>query len=188
LAERKDGRIFHKEAEHRPIGRCGARREKTVPALLPERLADVLIGRPSCATWCGRGEPDTGKPLFIAEIGHVECGYPVAPDVSRKLPHRWYPSLGEVAIPLRPQRLLVIGEIEGVDDVAMLPAVVARRLRPKARVSAVRDLTQPRAGGINRNNPERQRVRPQTAPGDSSSETTRATRRALPRAINSSGF
>ncbi len=84
--------------------------------------------------------------------------------------------------------VLVIREVEGVDHVAVLPAAVARRPRPKARVSTMWDLTQPRAGGVNRDDVERQRARPQTAPGDSSSETTRATWRTLPRAINSSGF
>jgi hypothetical protein len=93
-----------------------------------------------------------------------------------------------VAIPLSPKRFLIVREIEGVDDVAALPTVVAWRLRPEAWVGEVRDVTQPRSSGVNRIDVKRQRVGPQTAPGDSSSETTRATRRALPRAINSSGF
>jgi hypothetical protein len=159
-----------------------------MPALLPERFADALIGRPSFAAWCRPCEPDACESVHIAEIGHVEPSHSVAPDVSRQLLHRWYAPLGEVAIPLSPQRLPLIGEVEGVDDVASLPAVVARRLRPEVWVGAVRDLTQPRACGVNRIDVERQPPRPQTAPGDSSSETTRATRRALPRAINSSGF
>jgi hypothetical protein len=102
--------------------------------------------------------------------------------------HRWYAPLGQVAVPLSPEGLLLIGEVEGVDDLAALPAVVARRLRSDTRVSEVRDVTQPRSGGVNRIDLERQRSGPQTAPGDSSSETTRATRRALPRAISSRGF
>lgn len=112
----------------------------------------------------------------------------MTPHVSGKLLHRWDAPLGEVAIPLSPEGLLLICEVEGVDDLAALPAVVAWWLRPKAWVGEVWDVTQPRAGGINRIDVERQRSGPQTAPGDSSSETTRATRRALPRAINSSGF
>lgn len=91
-------------------------------------------------------------------------------------------------IPLRPQRLLLVGEVESIDDVAPLPAAVAWRLRAELRVSPVRDVTQPDAGGIDRIDMECQRPRPQTAPGDSSPDTTRATRRARPRAINSSGF
>jgi hypothetical protein len=46
-----------------------------------------------------------------------------------------------VAIPLSPQGLLLICEVEGVDDRAALPAVVAGRLRPQEWVSEVRDLT-----------------------------------------------
>jgi hypothetical protein len=46
-----------------------------------------------------------------------------------------------VAIPLSPQGLLLICEVEGVDDRAALPAVVAGWLRPEAWVSEVRDLT-----------------------------------------------
>jgi hypothetical protein len=93
-----------------------------------------------------------------------------------------------VAVPLSPKDLLLIGEVEGVDDLAALPAVVASWLRPNAWVSSVGDVIQPRSGGINGIDVERHRSGPQTAPGDSSSETTRATRRALPRAINSSGI
>jgi len=159
-----------------------------MPAVLRERFADVLTGRPAFAAWCRQREPDACESVCFAEICHVERSHAVTPDVSRKLLHRWNAPFGEVAIPLSPERLLLIGEVEGIDDVAALPAVVARRLWPSAWVSAVRDLTQPRAGGVGRIDVERQRGRPQTAPGDSSSETTRATRRALPRAINSSGF
>jgi len=102
--------------------------------------------------------------------------------------HRWYPPLGEMAVPLGPERVPVVGEIEHVDDLAVLPAVVAWRPGPRPRISAVRHVTQPRARGVDRIDVESQRRSPQTAPGDSSSDTTRATRRALPRAISSSGF
>jgi hypothetical protein len=112
----------------------------------------------------------------------------MAPDVAGELVHRWYAALREVAIPLSPKRFLVVSKVEGVDDVAALPAVIARRLRPDAWVGEVRDLTQPCSRRVDRIDVERQRVGPQTAPGDSSSEMTRATWRALPRPINSSGF
>jgi hypothetical protein len=64
----------------------------------------------------------------------------MTPHVAGKLLHRWYAPLGEMAIPLSPQGLLLICEVEGVDDLAALPAVVAGWLRPEARVSEVRDL------------------------------------------------
>jgi hypothetical protein len=170
------------------LARAALGGKKSMPAVLRERFADVLIGRPADAAWCRQREPDACESVCFAEICHLERSHSVTPDVSRKLLHRWNAPFREVAIPLSPERLLLIGEVEGIDDVAALPAVVARWLWPSAWVSAVRDLTQPRAGGVGRIDVERRRVGPQTAPGDSSSETTRATRRALPRAINSSGF
>jgi hypothetical protein len=112
----------------------------------------------------------------------------VAPDVSRKLLQRWDASLGEMAVPLGPERRFLGGEVKGIDDVPPLPPIVARRLRPGTWVGAVWDLTQPGAGGVDRIDVEGQLTGPQTAPGDSSSDTTRATRRAFPRAIRSSGF
>jgi hypothetical protein len=184
----EDGRIFNEEAEHQPIGPRGAGRKKSLPALVPERFAHVLIGRPRLPAWSRQRQADALESIRIAEIGHVEGLHSMAPDVAGELVHRWYAALREVAIPLSPKRFLVVSEVEGVDDVAALPAVIARRLRPEAWVGEVRDLTQPCSRRVDRIDVERQRVGPQTAPGDSSSETTRATWRALPRPINSSGF
>lgn len=101
---------------------------------------------------------------------------------------RWQAALGEVPVPLGPQRSLGVREVEGVDDVAVLPAVVAGRLRPGTGVGAVGNVAQPGARRVSCVDVECQRTGPQTAPGDSSSETTRATLRALPRAIRSSGL
>jgi hypothetical protein len=182
------GRILNEEAEHQPAGPRRAGRKQSMPTLVRECFADVLIGRPPLPARSRQRQADTGESIRIAEIGHVERLHLMAPDVAGELVHRWYAALREVAIPLGPKRLLVVGEVEGVDDVAALPAVVARRLRPQAWVGEVRDLTQPCSCRVDRVDVERQRVGPQTAPGDSSSETTRATWRALPRAINSSGF
>jgi hypothetical protein len=56
--------------------------------------------------------------------------------------------------------VLVSGEVEGVDDLAALPPVVTRRLRSEAWVGEVRDVTQPRSGGVNRIDVERQRSGP----------------------------
>jgi len=184
----QDGRILNKETKNEPTGPRRTGREKARPALRPERVADVLIGGPCFPAWSRQHQADARESLRIAEIGDRERSDLVTPHVSGKLLHRWYATLGKVAIPLTPQRLLLIGEVERVDDLAALPTVVASWLRPIPGVGEVRDLSEPSSGGINRLNVERQRARPQTAPGDSSSETTRATRRALPRAINSRGF
>ena len=185
---RKDCRIANEDAKDEPSGPGGAWREKALPTFAPERLANVLIRRPSFPPWSRQVQGDTFESIRIAEIGHVKTPYSVAPHVPRKLLHRWDAPLCQVAIPLGPQGFLLICEIDGVDDPATLPPVIARRLWPEQRGSEVRDLTQPRSGDVNRLDVERQQVGPQTAPGDSSSETTRATRRALPRAISSSGF
>lgn len=181
-------RIRDEEAEDEPVWPCGARREQAGPSIPPQRFADILVGRPASPAWSRWGQADAGEPSRIAEIGDFKPPDGVAPHISGKLPKRWDTTLGEVAIPLSPQRFLVVGEVERVEGVAALPAVVAGRLRPYVWIGVMCDVAQPRPRGRNRINVERQRAGPQTAPGDSSSETTRATRRTRPRAISSSGF
>lgn len=58
---------------------------------------------------------------------------------------RRHAALGEVPVPLGPQSVVGVGEVEGVDDLAALPAVVAWRLRPGMRIRAVRNVAQPGA-------------------------------------------
>jgi hypothetical protein len=53
---------------------------------------------------------------------------------------RRYTPLGEVAIPLGPDRLLLPCQVERVDDLAPPPAVVARRPRADPGVSAMREV------------------------------------------------
>jgi len=65
--------------------------------------------------------------------------------IARKLVHGRYTTLGEMSVPLSPKRVLLLGEVDGVDDVAVLPAVVAERLRARARVRAMRNVAQPGA-------------------------------------------
>jgi len=137
----QDERILNKEAENEAIGSCCTRRKKPIPPVLPECFADVLVARPCFPAWSWEGQANAGESGRVAEIGDLERPDPVMPHVAGKLLHRWYAPLGEVAIPLSPQGLLLICEVEGVDDLAALPAVVAGRLRPEARVSEVRDVT-----------------------------------------------
>jgi hypothetical protein len=178
----------HEEAENQPIRSRCARSQKSLPTLVPEPLAHLLVVGPASAPGSRREQPYAREPVRRAEIGNVDRADAVAPDVTGELLQRRDASLGEVPIPLSPERVLAVGEVEGIDDVAALPAVVPRRLWASAWISSVRDLTQPRAGGVDRIDVEYQGARPQTAPGDSSSDTTCATRRARPRAIISSGF
>jgi hypothetical protein len=65
-------------------------------------------------------------------------------------------ALGEMAIPLSPERLLVTRQVEGVDNGSALPAIVRRRGRAGARIGAVGDVAQPDAGRIECPNVERQ--------------------------------
>jgi hypothetical protein len=185
---RKRRLVGDEEAEHEPFGTSRARCKQPRPALPPQRLAHLLIRRPRLPARRWRCKVDASESVVRREVSNRELTHSVAPEIARKLMQRWYPPFREMAIPLGPQRVPLIGEVQGVDDLASLPPVVARRLRPKARIGVVRNVTQPRAGGADRIDVERQRRSPQTAPGDSSSDTTRATRRALPRAISSSGF
>jgi hypothetical protein len=85
----EDGRIFNEEAEHQPIGPRGAGRKKSMPALVPERFAHVLIGRPSLPAWSRQRQADALESTRIAEIGHVEGLHSMAPDVAGELVHRW---------------------------------------------------------------------------------------------------
>lgn len=144
--------------------------------------------RPTRSAWHRRAEIDAGESVGGREIGNLEPSHPVAPHIARKLVQRWYAPLGEVPIPLGPQRFLGVRQVEGIDDIAALPSAFTGRLRTSMRVGFVGNVTQPCTRRVSCIDVERQRARPQTAPGDSSSETTRATFRALPRAISSSGF
>ena len=184
----RDRWFLDKQAEHDAIGSGGAGRQKPMPPLPPEGFTHVLIGGPTLPARRRWAEAHTGEPVSGREIGNVEPRHLVAPHVARQLVHGRYAPLGEVPVPLRPERILFVAQVESVDDIAALPPVVARRLRPSARVRFVRKVTQPCANSLGCIDVECRRARPQTAPGDSSSDTTRATLRALPRAISSSGF
>lgn len=186
---RRQRRCFDdEEAEHDTVGARGARRQDPTPSLPPKRFTHLLIGRPTPSTWHRRAEIDAGESVGGCEIGNLEPRHRVAPHIARKLMQRWYAPLSEVPIPLGPQRVLGARKVEGINDFAALPSVIGRRLRPSTRVRFVGNVTQPCTSRVGRVDVECQRAKPQTAPGDSSSETTRATLRARPRAISSSGF
>ena len=88
---RQDSRIFDEEAEHEPIGPGRARRKQARPALLPERLADRLVGRATLPTGCRHRKPNSREPARIGEISYLERPHAMAPDVARKLPQRGTP-------------------------------------------------------------------------------------------------
>jgi hypothetical protein len=103
-----------------------------------------------------RIQADPRKLRRLAEVGDLDVPHPMPPDVPGQLPQRRDSALSQMSVPLRPKRRLVLCEIEGIDDRATLPAVVARRVRASARIRTVRDLTQPPAGGRDGVDVERQ--------------------------------
>lgn len=82
----------------------------------PECLADLLVGRPGLAAGSWERQADARKPGFTAEVGDLEGGYAEAPEIAWELPKRWESTFSEVAVPLRPERVLVAGEAERVED------------------------------------------------------------------------
>jgi hypothetical protein len=131
-------RVLDEEAEHEAIAMSGARRQQPRPPLPPERLAHFLIRRPSLPPGRWRVEPDASESIGHRQVGDLDTTHAVAPDVAGEVTQRRNPSLGKMPIPLRPERVRLIGEIEGVHDGAALPAVVARRLRSGSWVCVVR--------------------------------------------------
>lgn len=142
---RQARRIFDEETEHDALGAGGTRRDEPGPAFAPERFTHRLRRRPGPPARCRWADTDTGEAVGRREVGDVEPRHSVAPLIARKLVHGRYATFGEMPVPLSPQRVLLLGEVESVDGLATLPAVVAGRLRPKARVRVVRNVAQPGA-------------------------------------------
>jgi hypothetical protein len=69
-------------------------------------------------------------------------------------------ALGEVAIPLGPERVLVARQVQGIHDGTALPAVVLGRARPRSRIGAVGNVAEPGARRIECAQFDRQRRRP----------------------------
>jgi len=75
---------------------------------------------------CGRGRARTiphRQLLLGAQIGDLGVDSP-APQIPWKCTLRRDPGFREVAIPLRPHRGLRFREVQRIDDVATLPAIV----------------------------------------------------------------
>ena len=96
------------------------------------------------------------KPIAVAEVGYLECRQTVPPHVAGQLMHRGHSELREAAVPLRPHRRLAVRQVQGVDDGSALPAVVAGRSRPDARITTMGGVAQPHSGDVNRIDVERQ--------------------------------
>jgi hypothetical protein len=92
-----------------------------------ETFPDPLESWPRATPRHRQGEAHRGEPLGGGEVYYLHVDLPV-PELSRHLRERRDHALGQVPIPLGPHRVLAVGEIEGVDDISSLPAVVGRRL------------------------------------------------------------
>jgi hypothetical protein len=106
---RKNARIFDEEAESQAIGPRRARREESRPPLFPERLPHPLKRLPRPASGCGQRQPHFCQLNHIAQIGDLDARHPMAPDVARQLLRRRQTTLGQVAVPLGPESVLVVG-------------------------------------------------------------------------------
>jgi len=148
--------ILDEEAEHEPFRTSGAWGKQPRPPLPPERLAHLLIRRPRLPPRRWRVKPDASESIGHRQVGDIDTAHAVAPYVARKVAHWWNPSLSKMPIPLGPERVRLIGEIQRVDDRAALPAVIARGLRSRTRICIVRHVAQPCAGGVDWIDVERQ--------------------------------
>ncbi len=84
---------------------------------------------------------NAGQLSCTAKVRDLERGHREAPEVAWKGPVRWDSRLGEVAIPLGPERRFVPGQVEGIDHGATLPTVVTRGLEPHPWIRSARNVT-----------------------------------------------
>jgi hypothetical protein len=129
-AGRENARTSDEEAEDQSIDSRCARRDETRPSLTPERLADLLERSPAGTPGHRQCEAHTGQASRIAKISRLEAGYSVAPHIAWQLSHGRQATLGQLAIPLRPERVLAVREVESVNNGATLPAAISGRLGP----------------------------------------------------------
>ena len=120
--------------------------------------------------------------VFSDIVDSTPLGERLEPESLRRVMSRYF---GEMAIPLGPDRRLRFREVDGIDDVATLPAVVRRVLSPRKRRKTGSGMPEPLATDASGVDRQRQGY---AAPGCSSPRTTAATRRYSPRARRSIGF
>jgi hypothetical protein len=107
-----------------------------MPALAVQLLAYDLEGGPAAASrsWCGQADP--GEPGGVGQVSHWQRGHLVVPKVAGE-GHQWRQAgFGEVAVPLGPNTVWAVGQVEGVHDRAVLPAVVPRWFRSPGGVGS----------------------------------------------------
>lgn len=136
----------HLEQADDQVRRAGrGRGHQTRPAFSEESLPNLLERRPFGPRRSGWSESYRPEPLGRREVGHL-CGSGEAPQIPREGPMRWHSQLGQHAVPLRPHRLLAVGQIEALDHLAALPATVRWVSRRRERVRPGRDMSPPGPG------------------------------------------
>lgn len=127
-----------------------ARRLDARIASSPKLLADLLERHPSALTRTRRWQPHGSQPVERRQDGHPPSLELPSPEVARHLAIGGNRELCECAVPLRPGGLLAVSEVHAADDVALLPAAVARRIGLVKRIAAVGRLTPPPSGDRDR--------------------------------------
>jgi hypothetical protein len=133
------------EAQDEAVLRSGgAGSQQTRPPLPPQRLTDRLVRRPGLPPGTRGREAHASQALRGREIGDLEprVDHP-PPQVPRHLPVRRDTRLGEVPVPLGPDRGLVAGEVDYLDDRAALPATVGWGTPSGQRVGPVDGVAPP---------------------------------------------
>jgi hypothetical protein len=138
-----NGALGQEDAEHETRWVGGAGGEDPCESLAVKLLTDGLKPWPAVAARRRRREIDTSKALRGAQIGDLELTDRVGPHVSRKRVPGRHASLGEVSIPLGPDAIGGPAEIERVDDLAALPAVVIGRRGACRRIDSRRSVPKP---------------------------------------------
>lgn len=173
------------QAQHTVLRSCRTWRDQPRPVFSCQLFAHRLEGWPTLSPWARNAEPDASQLLVRREVGNRHLDRP-PPEGAGQGVGRRDSVLGQVAIPLRPGRALLIGEIQRLHDRAPLPAVVGRQDMDRQRCCADGCVAKPAAGDSDRIDVQGQRD--QTAPGSSSDAMSFATRRYSPAAMRSTGL
>jgi hypothetical protein len=116
-----------KQTENLPVWTGCTWRKQSHPAVHRDLLSDALVSTPCAATRERRFEPDLRESLSGGEVGDLHVYLP-RPQLARHLRERRDHALREMPVPLCPSGRLAVGQIERVNNISALPAVVRRRV------------------------------------------------------------
>lgn len=92
-------------------------------------FAHRLEARPTSSTRPRLREANADEPGRNGTVGHLQRLHVIAPQVPGEREVRRYAGFGEMAVPLGPGAQRAVGQAQGVNDAAALPAVVAGWVR-----------------------------------------------------------